>query len=287
MRRIIRAALFAALLLAITASLSAQRAKDPCSRTSAVGYSDTPFIPGQKWRVHDIARPHPPLVTPAAGVAFSPPPSDAVILFDGTNLSAWVQRGKHGEGRGKLVEPTWKVHDGYVEVDPGAGSLLSKEKFGDIQLHVEWATPAAVCGSSQWSGNSGVMIMGLYEFQILDSLDNVSYADGQAGSIYGQWPPLVNASRGRGEWQSYDIVFEAPRFEGTKLLKPAFATVFHNGVLVQNHREIVGPVAHRRWNHYKAHPPELPLLLQDHDVPVRFRNIWVRRIIPLPEGPSK
>ncbi len=258
--------------------VAGQQPADPCARTAATGYSDTPVIPGQKWKVHDIDRPHPPRVAPGGPALPVAPPSDAVVLFDGKDLSQWVQRAKRGPDRGELVEPRWKVENGYMEVTPGAGHLLSNEKFGDIQLHVEWAAPPEVCGSSQWRGNGGVMIMERYEIQILDSIDNPTYADGQAGSIYGQFPPLVNASRRRGEWQSFDIFFEAPEFDGEKLVEPAYVTVVHNGVLVHHRQRIVGPVAHRKWNEYKAHESELPILLQDHDVPVRYRNIWVRRL---------
>lgn len=259
-------------------AVAQEQPKDPCSRTSATGYDDTPYVPGQKWRVHDISRPRPPLVTPGEAVLPVPPPSDAIVLFDGAGLSEWQQRGKRGQERGKIMEPRWKVANGYMEVASGTGHIFTKQKFGDIQLHVEWAVPAEICGSSQWRGNGGVMIMGLYEIQVLDSIDNPTYADGQAGSIYGQWPPLVNASRKRGEWQSFDIVFEAPVFDGEKLIKPAFLTLFHNGVLVHHRQEITGPVAHRKFLLYKPHQPEEPILLQDHDVPVRYRNIWVRRL---------
>ncbi len=273
------ACLAAALLLPVPAPAQQRQPRDPCARTAPRGYSDTPLLPGQKWKVHDIERPTPPRVTPGDIPLPVPPPSDAIVLFDGKDLSThWLQRPKRGPNRGKLVEPNWIVRDGYAEVRPGSGHLISKEKFGDVQLHVEWMVPAKPCGSSQWRGNSGIMLMSRYEIQILDSVDNPTYADGQAGAIYGQWPPLVNASRPGGEWQSFDIVFEAPRFDGGKLVRPAYVTVFHNGVLIHHHQEIIGPVAHRRWRKYEPHAPEEPLLLQDHGVPVRFRNIWVRRL---------
>ena len=256
--------------------LGAQEAKKK-GRTAPEGYSDTPVLPGQKWRVHDIARPKPPLVTPAPLDRPGAPPSDAIVLFDGKDLSKWTARGK-GKERSKEVQPGWKVENGYLEVVGGAGDLVSKEKFGDIQLHVEWAAPAEIDGTSQWRGNSGIMFMGRYEIQILDSWNNPTYADGQAGAIYGQWPPLVNPARKPGEWQTFDIFFEAPRFEGGKVLKPAYVTVVYNGVLVHHHKEILGPVAHRRYNLYTPHDPEEPLVLQDHDTKVRFRNIWVRRL---------
>ncbi len=242
------------------------------NRTSPVGYSDTPRLPGQKWRVHDIERPRPRVVTPGADC--SRPPSDAVVLFDGKDLSKWINRAKGGA----VTEGRWKVSGGFMEIVPGAGDLITKEKFGDCQLHVEWASPAMVDGTSQWRGNSGVLLMNSYEIQVLDTYNNPTYADGGAGSIYGQWPPLVNASRPPGVWQTYDIVFEAPKFEGGKLVKPGYATVFHNGVLTQHRQEIIGRMAHRVVGTYSPHGAEEPLGLQDHDVPVRYRNIWIRRL---------
>jgi hypothetical protein len=227
-----------------------------------LGYTDTPMLPGLGFHVHDPARPRPPVVTPGTrGGA----PSDAIILFDGKDLSHWTPA-------------KWKVQKGYMEVVPKAGDIATREKFGDVQLHIEWATPALVKGTSQGRGNSGVFLQSRYEVQVLDSFENPTYADGQASAIYGQWPPLVNASRRPGEWQTYDIVFEAPRFDGEKLVKPAFITVFHNGVLVQNHREAMGPTMHKELAKYVPQPAEDSLKLQDHGNPVRYRNIWVRRI---------
>jgi hypothetical protein len=245
-----------------------------------IGYTDTPFLPGGKWRVHDLNRPHPPVVNP--GTASTPdqpgrPPSDAAVLFDGKDLSQWLEQGERG-GSANPRPARWKVENGYLEVVPKTGSIISKEKFGDCQIHVEWASPKEVKSSSQGRGNSGVLIMSRYEIQVLDSYENVTYADGQASAVYGQWPPLVNASRPPGEWQTYDIVWEAPRFEGEKLVKPAYVTVFHNGVLVHNHREVLGAVQHRAVAQYKAHGAEEPLLLQNHSNPVRYRNVWVRRL---------
>jgi hypothetical protein len=235
------------------------------------GFTDTPILPGQTWHVHDPARPHPHVVTPAGAPGGAP--SDAVVLFDGKDLSHWVNlRG------GQAVAPAWKLENGYVEVVDRAGDLVSKEKFGDAQIHVEWASPAVVAGSSQSRGNSGVIIMSRYEIQVLDCYNNPTYADGQAGGIYGQWPPLVNPARPPGEWQTYDIAFEAPRFEGEKLVKPAYVTVFYNGVLVHNHKQILGAMVYRKVATYSPHAAEEPLLLQDHHNPVRYRNIWVRRL---------
>src|SRR5262249_19770213 len=161
----------------------------------------------------------------------------------------------------------------------GAGAILTKDEFGDCQLHVEWAAPDPPKGRDQGRGNSGVMLFGRYEIQVLDSFENLTYADGQAAAVYGQYPPLVNASRPPGQWQSYDIVFHGPRFgKDEKLLQPARLTMFHNGVLVQNNVELSGPTGHRVRPPYKAHAAKLPLFLQDHGNPVRFRNIWIRQL---------
>jgi hypothetical protein len=249
----------------------------PQPRTAADdGFTDTPMLPGLPWHVHDPARPNPPVVTP--GATPGAPPSDAIVLFDGRDLSKWAQRGT-GANAGTLLEPKWPVRDGYFETGARTGSLYTRESFGDIQLHIEWAAPTVVVGNSQGRGNSGVIIMGLYEIQVLDSYENRTYADGQAGAIYGQWPPLANAARKPGEWQTYDIVFEAPRFENGKMVKPAFQTVFWNGVMVHNRKEVMGPMVYRNVASYATpHAAELPLMLQDHSNPVRYRNIWVRRL---------
>lgn len=238
------------------------------------GYTDTPVIPGQQWQVHDAARPKPKKVVPPPPAVTTPPPADAIVLFDGKDLSQWVsmQRG------GVAGEPKWKVEDGNLIIVPRTGRLATKEKFGDIQLHVEWMIPKDTPGAGQGKGNSGVEIMGRYEIQVLESYENVTYADGQAASIYGQWPPRVNVSRPPGEWNSYDIVFEAPKFEEERLVKPAYMTVFHNGVMVHNRQEVMGTAIHRRVATYRAHGEEEPLTLQDHGNPVYFRNIWVRRL---------
>ena len=256
--------LLATVLLALPLLTSAADA--PADRP---GYTNTPAIPGQPWRVHDSARPYPAVVTPGDGCGSAP--SDAVKLFDGTNLDRW----HNGKG-----EPSkWKVENGYMEAVNKAGSIVSRDEFGDCQIHIEWASPAEVKGSSQGRGNSGLFIMGFYEVQVLDSYENPTYADGQAASIYGQHPPLVNACRKPGEWQAYDIVFEAPRFAADgKLEKPAFVTVIHNGVIVQHRREIMGRGTHQRVATYAPHGPTGPLSLQDHGNPVRFRNIWVRPV---------
>jgi hypothetical protein len=234
---------------------------------SALGYDDTPVIPGQKWKVHESARPQPRIVAPGSGPGG--PPSDAVVLFDGKDLSGW-EREKDGGPAG------WKVEKGYMEVAAKAGGIRTKKHFGDCQLHLEWAAPAEVEGDSQGRGNSGVFLMGRYEIQVLDCYQNPTYADGTTAAIYGQFPPLVNACRKPGEWQTYDIVWIGPKFAGAKLLSPARVTVFHNGVLAHHAATLIGPTTHRKVLPYEAHPPTGPLALQDHGNPVRFRNIWYR-----------
>jgi 3-keto-disaccharide hydrolase len=230
-----------------------------------LGYTDTPMLPGLPYHVHDPARPRPAAVTP--GTRIGEAPSDAIVLFDGSSLNEW-----------QTGTPTWKVENGYVEVLPNSGDLRTKRAFGDVQLHVEWAAPAQVRGTGQNRGNSGIYLQGRYEVQVLDSFENLTYADGQAGAIYGQWPPLVNAVRRPGEWQAYDIVFEAPRFEGARLVSPAYMTVLLNGVLLHHRRELMGPTVHRALAKYAPQPAEDSLVLQDHSSPVRYRNIWARRL---------
>ena len=213
------------------------------------------YISGKKWEEPKVIDPGPP----------GGPPSDAIVLFDGKDLSAW-------EGGDK-----WKIEAGAATAREGG--IGTKQPFGDCQLHVEWASPEKVKGDGQNRGNSGVYLMGKYEVQILDSYDNKTYFDGQAGSLYKQHPPLVNACRKPGEWQTYDIIFTAPRFdESGKLSKPAYVTVLHNGVLVQNHFEIEGTSAWDEAPKYEKHPDKLPVQLQFHGNPVRFRNIWIREL---------
>jgi hypothetical protein len=260
--------LAAAGLLLWTAA--AQQQKQP---NADLGFTDTPILPGLPWHVHDPDRPHPPVVTP--GATPGAPPSDAIVLFDGKDLSQWGHNGR-GENAGKVVPATWAVKDGYFE--GGRGDLITREKFGDIQLHIEWMEPTTITGTSQARGNSGVLVMSRYEMQVLDSYKNPTYADGQAGAIYGQWPPLANPARPQGQWQVYDMVFEAPRFEGEKLVKPAYQTLFMNNVLMHNRKEVMGAMVYRQVATYKAHGAEEPLMLQDHNNPVRFRNVWVRRL---------
>lgn len=224
------------------------------------------------WEIHDTTRTRPPVVEPGPAPSKpQPPPSDATVLFDGSDLEAW----EHPDG-----EPaSWTVENGYVEVDPGSGAIQTKDGFGNVQLHVEWRAPTEIDGDGQGRGNSGVFLMGQYEVQVLDSHENPTYADGQAAALYGQYPPLVNATRPPGEWQTYDIVFHRPRFdENGSVVTPARVTVFHNGILVQDEVELTGPTAHYERPPYEQHESQLPLQLQDHSDAVRYRNIWLREL---------
>jgi hypothetical protein len=226
-----------------------------------------------RWRQHDVRRPKPPVIEPAEEAIAAKPPKGAIVLFDGSGLDAW--KSPDGGPAG------WKVADGFMETKPGAGPIETKQKFGDIQLHLEWASPSPPKGKGQDRGNSGVFLMGQFEVQVLDSYRADTYADGQAGAIYGQYPPLFNAARPPGRWQSYDIAFRRPRFDGSgKLLGPARVTVFHNGILVQNNEEPFGPTSWLKWLPYADQGDRGPIMLQDHDHPVRYRNIWV---LDLPE----
>ncbi len=222
-----------------------------------------------KWFVHDDNRPKPPAVTP--GPTSQDAPSDAVVLFDGKDLSKW-QREKGGPAG-------WKVENGAMEVN-NTGSIKTVENFGDCQLHLEWMSPTPTQQSSQGRGNSGIILMERYEIQVLDNYDNETYADGYVGSVYGQHPAMANASRKPGEWQTYDVVFRAPRFADGKLVEPARVTALVNGILVQHNAEVFGRVAWRHLAKYTPHDAEAPLFLQDHGdkQAVRFRNIWIRRL---------
>ncbi len=223
------------------------------------------------WKAHDNTRPQPKLVDPGEFTAAASVPSDAIVLFDGKDLSNW--NGPDGK------EPKWIVKDGVMECVQGSGFVYTKEKFADCQLHVEWASPVNVKGKSQGRGNSGVFLPGGYEVQVLDSFDNKTYADGGAASIYGQHPPMVNASRGPGQWQSYDIILRMAKFdEGGKLSSPAMITVLHNGVVVQHGSEPYGPTSWVLHYDYDSKKNKGPIGLQDHGNPVRFRNIWIRNL---------
>ncbi|MGA2281004.1 MAG: DUF1080 domain-containing protein [Verrucomicrobiota bacterium] len=228
-----------------------------------------------QWLEHDRLRPQPPVVNPGTFSSQEQPgqpPSDAIVVFDGKDLSQWVAM----DGR-----PTkWVVKNGAMECVPGSGYARTLECFGDCQLHVEWAMPVPPHGEGQGRGNSGVFFgYDRYEIQVLDSYENKTYADGAAAAVYGQYPPLVNASRPPGQWQFYDIVWTAPRFDADgKLISKARVTVFHNGVLVQNNVELTGPTSWLERAPYKAHPEKLPIAFQDHGNPVRYRNVWVREL---------
>jgi hypothetical protein len=226
----------------------------------------------QDWPQHSMERPQPAIVTPTGLTLPVPPPEGAVVLFDGTSLSGWRKKGSDAPAG-------WKVENGYMEVVPGAGDIASVFEFGDARLHVEFLTPTPPRGSGQDRGNSGVFLMGMYEVQVLDSYQNTTYPDGQNAALYGDVPPAVNASLPPGQWQSYDISFRAARFdEKGKLLSPTLMTVYHNGVKVHDNVALRGPTANQRRAPYVAHPARLPLSLQDHEHPVRYRNIWVKEL---------
>lgn len=256
-----------------TAALIAALAAFPSVAQERPGFRDTPILPGGPWRVHDADRPAPPVVFSAAIPGGAP--SDAVVLFDGRSTDAW--QGDRGP---------WPVADGAMTIPAratsgGENNLTTKQSFGDVQLHLEFRSPNPPIKASQDRGNSGIWFMERYELQILDAWRNPTYADGTLGAVYGFKPPLANAARPPGEWQSYDLVFERPRFaaDGT-LLRPAYITALLNGVLVQNHQAILGATVWRQVAGYKAHADAAPIRLQDHGSPVSFRNIWVRRMPP-------
>ncbi len=236
---------------------------------AGVGYDNTPQIPGQKWRVHDKNRPNPPVVAPAETFSHgATAPADAKVLFDGKSLAAW----KSGKGDAK-----WKVEDGAFVVTKGGGDIETREKFGDFQLHIEWSAPNPPKGDSQGRGNSGIFLHGLYEVQVLDVYNNKTYADGQAGGLYGQWAPLANPMKKPGEWNAYDIIFEGPRFDDAgNVTRKASVTVLHNGVVLHHRQEFNGPTGHQNVPQYFKYDGTGPIRLQDHGDPVRFRNIWIR-----------
>ncbi|MGA2069626.1 MAG: DUF1080 domain-containing protein [Thermoguttaceae bacterium] len=247
------AGLFLCLFTALAPTLAAA--------AEGFGYTDTPFLPHSKWRVHDKMRPQPAMVEP--GREPGSPPADAIVLFDGKDLSQWT--GGKPEG----------IEDGVIDIKK-TGQISTKRNFGDCQLHVEWATPAKDDGGPMNWGNSGVLFLGRLELQIIESHDCRIYADGIAGAIYGQTPPLVNVARKPGEWQTYDIIFTPPKWDGDKLLEPARFTAFWNGVLVQYHKASLGPTRHREVARYDSRETTGPITLQYHNSAVRFRNIWVR-----------
>lgn len=226
-------------------------------------------------KLTEIWEPEPVIITPGINAS---PPSDAIILFAGDDLSEWTDA--------KDKEPRWTVEEGIVTVNAGTGGIKTRKKFGDCQLHIEFRTPDLIKGEGQGRGNSGVFLQERYEVQVLDSYNNRTYSNGQAASVYKQHIPLVNASKPPGEWQTYDIFFTAPRFTSSGDLEtPAFVTVIHNGVLVQNHVEIKGPTAWIGNPPYEAHGTKEPIFLQDHGNPVSYRNIWIRELNPISQNP--
>ncbi|MBA3698290.1 MAG: DUF1080 domain-containing protein [Planctomycetes bacterium] len=251
-----------ALFVAVGAPAFAEDAPKPKKN---LGYQDTPLVPGTTWHVHDGERPQPTVVTPGTfSTQDQPgkPPSDAIVLFDGTNLDKWQNQ-------------NWKLENGYMEA--AKGQQTSKDSFGDIQLHIEWTSPVPGKGEGQGRGNSGVFLMGIYEIQVLDCFENQTYPDGQTAAIYGSFPPLVNANRKPGEWQMYDIIWECPKFDGDKkVVKPAFVTVIHNGIVVHHRTELKGRTNHKAAAAYTPHSATGPISMQDHGNPVKYRNIWVR-----------
>jgi hypothetical protein len=231
-----------------------------------MSYSQKPLREGDP-KLTEVWEPEPKVVTP--GKTNADAPSDAIVLFDGKSTDNFLAKD------GGAVK--WKLENGFMTVVPDAGEIHTKQAFGDCQLHIEWRTPSEVKGESQGRGNSGIFFMGRYELQVLDSYNNRTYSNGQAGSIYKQLPPLVNASRGPGEWQTYDVIFTAPRFEDDGSVKSqARITVFHNGVLVQNNKALWGGTQYIGIATYEKHGDKEPLVLQEHHNPVSYRNIWVR-----------
>jgi hypothetical protein len=252
------------LLAPSPASAAASKLEYTRDGSGVSGYRDTPRLPWCGFLVHDPDRPVPPRLDPGpAPAAPAAVPADAIVLFGGRDLAAW--------------QPSdWRVANGVLVAE--SGRLVSKESFGDAQIHVEWLAPADFQGTWENRGNNGVMLMGLYEIQIYDSFHEKLYADGQAASIYGQTPPRVNVTRRPGEWQTYDIFFTAPRFEGGRLVAPARVTMLHNGVLVHLNEEIRGETGHRVLPAYRQQISRGPLALAGHKCPVQFRSIWVRRL---------
>jgi hypothetical protein len=230
-----------------------------------------------RWMVHDVNRPAPPVITPGScgtGKAPGAAPSDAIVLFDGRDLTNWT------DDKG---EPSkWVLRNGYMESAKGAGFIRTRQLFGSCQLHIEFATPSLITGSGQGRGNSGVFLQGMYEIQVLDSFDNPTYPDGQCGALYGQAVPLVNACCKPGQWQSFDVVYHRPQFDPSgKVVRRAIFTVFQNGVLIQDHVELQGGtnwISAHAVTGYVPHDDRGPLKLQDHNNPVRFRNIWIREL---------
>jgi hypothetical protein len=255
------AARIAAIVFALAPGILGQQA--------TLGYDDTPMQPNGKWHVHDPKRPQPRVVAPgpASPTPLAAPADATVLVGDRDDLSIWQMM----DGS----PASWMMKNGVLET--GKGIIRTKAEFTDFQLHVEFATPSEVKGDSQGRGNSGVFLLGKFEIQVLDSYQNPTYPDGQAAAMYGQYPPLVNASRPPGQWQAYDIVFTAPRFKPAGALdQPAAVTVFHNGIIVHNGTRFWGPTAHKKIDPYTPDSAKGPIALQDHGNPVRYRNVWIR-----------
>jgi hypothetical protein len=266
--------------LLLTLALASTTLLAADEKPSAIGYSDTPIIPGTQWKVHDIDRPRPEAVKP--GERLGDAPADAIIIFNGSNSDALQAKKKDEKGKetGEFMPCPWKIENGELLIQ--GGDCWTKQEFASCQFHIEWKSEPHTKGNSQKKGNSGTFFMDRYECQMLDCDNNPTYADGMTGCIYGQTPPLVNAVKKAGEWQVYDIVFTAPKLDGDKVIEPAYVTTFVNGVCVQNHTKIMGPTKHKNITDYSgSFPAKAPLRIQDHknDPPVRVRNIWIR---PLP-----
>jgi hypothetical protein len=266
------------LLAALAIHLPALAADGAPAGVNTDGFTNTPIIPGTIWHIHDPNRPQPPVVTPGVSPTLgAPPPSDAELLFDGKDLSKWQ--------RDNGQDVNWRMTNGYMETVPRGRNIRTRGAWADFQLHVEWEAPTPARGEGQGRGNSGILINNLYEVQVLDSYRAMTYPDGQAGAIYGQMPPLVNACLPPGEWQTYDIYFESPRWnEQGELVKKAVITVIQNGIIIQDHYELtgctdgIGAVPWKSLGDYtRKHPPEVFVGLQgDHAAGVRYRNIWIR-----------
>jgi len=264
-------ACFAGTVAAVLAAFAGPAGRNP-QKKEPVQYVETE---SGRWMVHDENRPAPPVIEPGSCSTQDvpgKPPSDAIVLFDGRDLSGWTDD-KGGPSK-------WIVRDGYMESVKGAGYARTQQQFGSCQLHVEFATPEVVTGAGQGRGNSGVFLHGMYEVQVLDSYGNKTYPDGQCGALYGRAVPLVNASREPGKWQAYDIVYHRPIFgPGRQVTRKARFTVFHNGVLIHDNVELQGGtnwIGAHAVTDYVPHGDQGPIMLQDHSNPVRFRNIWIR-----------
>jgi len=259
--------------ICLVAIFAGGAAKQPAKKAVKMQYVETDT---GRWLIHDMNRPAPTVIEPGTESTPDKPgkaPSDAIVLFDGTDLSQWT------DTKGNTTK--WILGDGYMECVKDSGYIQTKRQFGSCQLHVEFATPVTVKGSSQGRGNSGVFLMGQYEVQVLDSYDNRTYADGQCSALYGRAVPLVNVCRKPGEWQSYDIIFHRPTFKGNKVVRKPTFTIFQNGVLVHDHVELQGGTG---WDgphaisDFRPHGDKGPISLQDHGNPVRYRNIWIREL---------